>query len=82
MPQKIHPWNTKNRPAVGRISFVIELGAPQFRLNQYRTTCSACRSMLPRVQELAELAGQRAAGMGVCMERPVADTLIGAHGER
>jgi hypothetical protein len=38
--------------------------------------------MLPRVQELAELAGQRAAGMGVCMERPVADTLIGAHGER
>ena len=28
------------------------------------------------VQELAELAGQRAAGMGLCMERPVADTLI------
>ena len=27
MPQKIHPWNTKNRPAVGRISCLAELGA-------------------------------------------------------
>jgi len=26
MPQKIHPWNTKNRPAVGRISCLTELG--------------------------------------------------------
>jgi hypothetical protein len=26
MPQKIHPWNTKNRPTVGRISCLTELG--------------------------------------------------------
>lgn len=26
MPQKIHLWNTKNRPAVGRISSLAELG--------------------------------------------------------
>jgi hypothetical protein len=27
MPQKIHPWNKKNRPAVGRISSLAELGS-------------------------------------------------------
>ena len=27
MPQKIHPWNTKNRPAVGRFSCLVELGS-------------------------------------------------------
>jgi hypothetical protein len=27
MPATIHPWNTKNRPAVGRISCLAELGA-------------------------------------------------------
>jgi len=27
MPQKIHPWNTKHRPTVGRISCLAELGS-------------------------------------------------------
>ena len=27
MPQKIHPWNTRNRPTVGRISCLAELGS-------------------------------------------------------
>ena len=26
MPRKIHPWNVKNRPAVGRINCLAELG--------------------------------------------------------
>jgi len=26
MPQKTHPWNTNNRPAIGRFSILPELG--------------------------------------------------------
>ena len=49
MPQKIHPWNTKNRPAVGRISCLAELGSRPIQAEpvQFRPEMDDVRFIMP-----------------------------------
>jgi hypothetical protein len=39
MPQKIHPWNMKNRPTVGRISILAELGSRPIQAEPVQNYC-------------------------------------------